>query len=353
MAQRKVIYDKVQLKEIKFNQVPAKQILNLDLKPLEQLILINFFCNKEGADGYGLSIRSISNSFYREKNRKDVKTAVDNIIKLGYLELKDDNYQVILPNIQKDYLKNITTDRNTTPVSSANTVSNTNTDSVAIIPPVSNPITPLLAELSYPVSNPIIVGDSVANSNYINYTKEEIKTLNQDTKGLVSLDSFLNNEQPKEQPVEIEDKDCIDDITTIIPTTVLAVKTEVKTMPKEIETITPTDNIKFSIFYDDSIEYHYGLSPYHKSNQIKLNKLFQQIIIGNYKLKNIKPQTFEKVIVMITVKKLNIPEDNRNNYTLNYKFNTIDITIDDIIQMIEKMRVNPDEVDEIINMVKS
>lgn len=142
---KKIIYDKKYLAEVlNYSQVPVRQILSLNIKPMEQLLLIQLFSH---ADNWGVSFNQISNSFNKKKNRNDIKQCFESLISKGYLIEKNDVYYIILTKIQSDYEsfltrrdssasidRNATNDKNTTIDNSATSLIDSYTNRGVIVP---------------------------------------------------------------------------------------------------------------------------------------------------------------------------------------------------------------------------
>ncbi len=100
---KKIKYDKKYLKDImRYAKVPVRQILGLDINLQEQALLMHLFSHN---DTWGISFNQMSKSFGRKKNRKNIKQAIENIKRKGYLVEGLDSYHIDLEQIQKDYLK--------------------------------------------------------------------------------------------------------------------------------------------------------------------------------------------------------------------------------------------------------
>ena len=187
---KKLSYDKKYLSDVlNYSQVPVRQIITLDLKPFQQIILIHLFSH---ATDWGISYNQISKSFFKTKNRNDIKKCFEALIEKGYLTESNDTYYIVLTKIQSDYVKFLTkTD------SKPNTDSSANIDSNPNNPADSTANSGMIVPLSGGDSNPNSPIDSSTTNNNINKTdkkeKEKIiissNNLNDDFHKIESLDS--------------------------------------------------------------------------------------------------------------------------------------------------------------------
>ncbi len=163
---KKVSYDRKYLKEeLNYSQVPVRQILSLNIKPFEQLLLIQLFSH---TDTWGVSFNQISKSFYCKKNRNDIKKGYESLKTKGYLKETDSMYLIILTKIQQDYesfLKrcdsSVNRDRNDTIDSSTTSIDDSPTNRGVIVP------------LSVGDSSTTSLIDSSTNTNNIIKNKKE------------------------------------------------------------------------------------------------------------------------------------------------------------------------------------
>jgi hypothetical protein len=186
---KKISYDKKYLSEVlNYSQVPVRQILALDLKPLSQLLLIQLFSH---SDTWGISFNQTSKSFYRNKNRSDIKKCYEELKSKGYLMEKNDVYYIMLTKIQSDY--QLFVERSDSRATSdSNSTIDRGTINLDDSPTNSRVVVPLPVDESSATS----LDDRSTYTNNINKEKKEknqIPTSKQTVIEDIGDDSFIKN----------------------------------------------------------------------------------------------------------------------------------------------------------------
>ncbi|MBN1186984.1 MAG: hypothetical protein JXB49_32200 [Bacteroidales bacterium] len=261
---KRISYDKKYLSEVlNYSQVPVRQILALDLKPLSQLLLIQLFSH---SDKWGISFNQTSKSFYRNKNRSDIKKCYEELKLKGYLMEKNDVYYVMLSKIQSDYQLFVEKSD-----SCATSDSNSNIDSGTISLDDSLTTSGVVVPLPVVDSSATSLDDS---STYTNNINEENKEKNRITKSRKTHiedigDDFKINDNSSQSNPENE-----------YPTSIqveLTNPSKEKTIPTETVLTTspqlPSFHFSPNEIHNQIEDYNFSESKYFQGNN--------QIIISN------------------------------------------------------------------------
>ncbi len=191
---KKISYDKKYLSDVlNYSQVPVRQILALDLKPFQQIILIHLFSH---STDWGISYNQISKSFFKTKNRNDIKKCFEALVEKGYLKESNNTYHIMLAKIQSDYIK-FSNKADSKPKND----SSANIDNKPNNQPDSSANNDLIVPLSGGDSNINSPIDSSTTNNNINKTdikeKEKIRTLSNKS---IELDLECDSLQSQASP---------------------------------------------------------------------------------------------------------------------------------------------------------